>query len=253
MIMRRAVCAAGIITLLAVGGASAALIRAGDIVVRTDVGFSPSALPKRSYAPITLEGKVDATTLGGGAPSPLRTIVLDFDRNGKLETKGLAVCRPEQISATTPAQARRNCPSAIVGTGVATAVVTFPESNPIPVRSPITIFNGPTEGGDPTVVFHAYTTIPVPTTIVIVSRVLRDPRGSYGYHVVTQVPPLVGGNGALTGASISIGRRYYFDGRERSYISARCATGVLDAHGEFVFENGNIISGTIFKPCSVRG
>lgn len=64
-----------------------------------------------------------------------------------------------------------------------------------------------------------------------------------------EIPPLVGGHGALTEASIKIGKSYRSGGTKREYLAARCSTNVLKAYGKFIFEDKTIISGTIFKPC----
>lgn len=52
---------------------------------------------------------------------------------------------------------------------------------------------------------------------------------------------------------LKIGKRWTYKGRELSYVNARCETGRLQAHGEFTFANGTLLSGTFLKPCTVRG
>jgi hypothetical protein len=39
-------------------------------------------------------------------------------------------------------------------------------------------------------------------------------------------------------------------GRKRSYVNARCSTGVIRTHGHLVFADGTIMDGTLEKPCT---
>ncbi len=64
------------------------------------------------------------------------------------------------------------------------------------------------------------------------------------------MPPILGGFGALTHIDAKIGRRYRAGGEERSFVSARCSDGILQTQGYVSFANGDIISGSIFKPCT---
>ena len=237
---------------LTAGSASAARVALGNIVIVADGDFHPEVLPKSSFAPIRIGGHATISTKDGTTPPPLKTILLLFDRNGHLETRGLPTCAAEALANETVAQARRTCRSAIVGTGVAKAILTFPGQAPIPATSPLTFFNGPRKGGDATVVIHAYTTTPAPTTYVVVTTIAKVHIGRFGYAVSTDVPSIAGGNGSLVAGSLAIRRTYPYRGRTHSYTSARCADGLLEARGRLAFTDGTIIAGTVYKPCWVR-
>jgi hypothetical protein len=79
---------------LLVGAASAValVLQAGNIVVTTDGGFTPTTLPKHTFAPIRLHGYGKISTADGSLPPVLETIVLFFDKHGSVETRGLPVC-----------------------------------------------------------------------------------------------------------------------------------------------------------------
>jgi hypothetical protein len=163
--MRRKILIATALGLLVAAGTASALeIRVGDIILNADGGFTPTALPKHEDAPITIHGGGKLSTVSGELPPIVENLNIEFDRHGSVQTTGLEVCQSAKLQATDVPAARRACPNAIVGKGFGHAIVQFPESRPIPVSSPITIFNGPREGGDPTVLAHAYTTVPVATT-----------------------------------------------------------------------------------------
>src|SRR4051794_105314 len=150
---RKLILTAGVLALLilAAGASAARTIRAGNLILKAEGGFSPTALPKHTDAPISLYGSGKLSTVDGELPPIVKTIDIEFDRHGHVDTAGLPVCQASKLQATDVAQARKACPNSIVGKGSGTAVVTFPEQRPIQVSSPITIFNGPRKHGDPTV------------------------------------------------------------------------------------------------------
>ena len=233
--------------------ASAVRLRAGDIVIVADGGFTPTALPKHRDAPITLHGGGKISTASGALPPILETLTLEFDRHGHVETTGLEVCTNGKLQATTVPTARKLCPGAIVGKGKGHAIVKFPEQAPIPVSSPITLFNGPKKHGNYTVIAHAFTTVPVATTFIVPIEIERIRNGVYGYRTEAKIPAIAGGYGIPISGSLKVGRKWTYKGKKHSFVNARCETGHLQARGRFTFKDGNLLSGTFFRPCSVRG
>lgn len=245
--------------MLALGGSALAAkevtkvhIVAGNLVVDGQGGFAPTALPKNVNAPIKLFGSGKISTVDGQLPPVLKTIQFEFDKHGAVDTTGLPKCSSAKLQATTVPQARKLCPGAIVGKGFGHAVVKFPEQDPIPANSPITIFNGPRIGGDPTVFAHAYTTVPAPVTFVVPIRIETIHNGRYGYRVKAEIPKIAGGAGIPISGSIKIDRKWTYKGVKHSYISARCADGRLQAIGTFGFKDGTLMRGTFIRPCQVR-
>ncbi len=228
-------------------------IQAGDIVVNGEGGFTPTALPKNVDAPITLFGRGNITTVSGEYPPILDTIEFEFDKHGSVDTTGLPKCTSAKLQATTVPQARKLCPGAIVGTGRGTAVVLFPEQAPIKASSPITLFNGPRIGGDPSVLAHAHLTVPAPTTFIVPVRIESISNGRYGYRVHAKIPKIAGGAGHPLSGSLTVGRKWTFKGKKHSFVNARCADGRLQAIGEFGFKDGTRMKGTFLSPCQVRG
>ena len=240
----------GACVLFAAVAANAALVRVNGLVLTADGGFTPRDLPRQSYAPIDFRGTANLKRVGGGAPPPLQQLILDFDRDGKLTTAGIPVCQPATVEGATPEEARARCSNAIVGTGHVEALIST-SSGALPASSPLTLFNGPPQEGNPTVVLHAQTTVPALQTIVVTVPIERRP-GWYRYRATLNLPPIAGGLGAITHLDAAIGKQYRYRGRERSYASARCSDGVLRTHGRFVFGDGTIIDGVVEKGCTVR-
>lgn len=235
---------------LLAGAANGALVRVGDLVLTADGGFTPQTLPRHSYAPIDFTGYANLKSTKGGVPTPVQQIVLEFDRDGRLDANGLPVCQPAQLQEVSPRQARNRCRGAIVGTGHASAMIALGGGAPLSVSSPVTLFNGPRLAGKPTVILHARIAAPAPQSFVITIPIEKR-SGLYRYRATIDVPPIAGGAGSLVHLDAKVGREFRFRGRERSYVSARCGDGIIRTHGRFVFGDGTIIDGSVEKGCNV--
>ncbi len=242
--------ALGVALLLVLAAAAAALrLHVDNIVVVTDGGFSPTTLPKRGHAPIKLHGYGKISTDDGSVPPALERIVLWFDRHGEVQTRGLPVCTKAKLTATDTRQARRNCGDAIVGTGLGKAVIDFPDSRPVYVSSPITLFNGPRKHGNPTVLAHAYLSYPAPATYIVPVEIQKVRKGRYGFKTVAEIPKIAGGSGIPLYGRLTIGRRWTFKGRRLSFANAGCPDGRLQAKGQFRFRDGTFLQGGVLKRC----
>jgi hypothetical protein len=247
-----AVC--GVVALVAVGAAYAAKVKIefGDLIVFAEGGIKPKTLPRGHDAPIEIYGGGRLTTKSHEYPPVIEDINLEFDKHGSVVTRGLEVCTAGKLQTTTVKVARSHCPGAIVGKGFGKGVVVFPEQDGIPVSSPITIFNGPRKGGNPTVFAHFYTTVPAPVAFVVPIVIKRIHRGRYGYRTEARIPPIAGGNGIPLSGHLKIDRKWTYKGKRYSYVNARCVGGRLQARGEFAFKGGPVLRATFVQPCKVR-
>ena len=229
----------------------AAMIETREIRLRLNADFQPLYLPKKSFAPVQFEGIIDVARPGGGAPPALTQVVMDFDRDGRLDVAGLPTCAPEQVAEVSTEEARAICKSAIVGSGKLEALVALP-SGTVPTGSALTLFNGPRQEGHPTVVVHARIEVPATQTYAFVVPIEKRP-GEFRYRATVNLPPLAGGLGAITHLEVKIGRRYTAGGVKRSYVAARCSDHILRSHGVFTFANGLVIEGVgLEKYCAQR-
>ncbi len=248
----RASVVAAVLVLAATGTALAVRLQAGNLIVIAEGGPTPTRLPRGHLAPIKLHGHGRILTSDGSTPPILKTIELLFDKHGSVVTTGLPVCTKAKIAATDTAQARKQCPGAIVGKGFGKAVVLFPEQKPIPASSPITLFNGPPgKHGNPTVLAHAYLDVPAPTTYIISVEIQRINDGRFGYKTVATLPRIAGGAGVPLYGELTIGRTWTYKGKKLSYINAECPDGRLEAEGTFGFEDGTSLTGSFVKKCTV--
>ena len=222
--------------------------------------ISPQAMPKRDYVPATvhLHGKV--VTSEGRHPSALRELVLDVDKDIRLDVKGYPICEAGGRGSRGPEEARRICRSSIVGTGSAHFEFAFPEVEPLTVSGPVTIFNGGVKVGETRLFVYTLVTVPVPQAIVTTVRVRK--RGS-GLHSVAQVPVIAGGSGSLIDFKLRLGKRFLYQGKERSVVTARCPDGRFEVSAsKTVFKNEagtpgvpsqTIAKGTLLVPCVPTG
>ena len=247
----------------AVATAQWTTVRVGGLVFKVDGRISPQILPRDEFAPSSFRFRGEIGTAGGAHPPALREAVGFVDRNGMLDARGLPVCRAGQLEARDTKAAKRVCGEAIVGTGIGSAEVAFPEQRPIPVRSPITIFNGGIEGGTTTMFLHAFITVPTPAAIVTSFKFSRVDAGRYGLRGVARIPRIAGGSGSVTGFDFEIKRLYAFKGRRKSYDLTRCPDGHIDAKGTGTFKDEvrdgvndgeqTMISAKLSFPCTPRG
>lgn len=231
-------------------GADGALVIVNGIVLRADGGFHPRSLPRHQFVPINFQGYFDIAAQGGGKPATLQEVVIDFDRDGRLNTARLPVCAPERVVNASVAEARASCRGAIVGEGRVEALVALP-GGPVPASSALTIFNGPAREGKPSVVLHARTNVPGSQTFAILVPIERRP-GPFRYRATLAFPEIAGGLGAITRVEAEVGRRFSVGGQRRSYISAHCSDGILHTHGRFTFADGTIVDGSVEKACTAR-
>lgn len=243
----------GIVLLLVVAATAVAIkIEAGNLVINTDGGFTPTTLPKKGLAPIKLHGYGSITTKDGTPPPVLETVTIWFDKHGAVETEGLPKCTPGKLKATTTAQARKLCPGSIVGKGFGKAVVIFPEQGPIPASSPITLFNAAPKNGNPVVLAHAHLTVPGPTTFVVPIEIQKVHSGRYGFKVEAKIPKIAGGSGIPLYARMAVGREWTFKGKKLSFANAGCPDGRLQAKVKADFKDGTTLQGSLFKACKGR-
>src|SRR3954453_15267382 len=133
-----AVSLAGIAT---AAGEKPVTAEAGNIRFTFNGGFSPTTLPKKKLAPITLKASGKIATKDGTHPPALKEAILETDKNGAVFVKGLPVCKSGQLQSRDTNAAKKACPKAIIGSGHTAVEVLFPESKPIPVDSALTVFN----------------------------------------------------------------------------------------------------------------
>jgi hypothetical protein len=236
----------------------AELIEHGGLFVRFSGGITPDALPRLSRAPISVRISGTVKTLSGERPPALRRIAIAINRGGRLDTRGLPVCREDQIDPSSTEEALAACGSALVGEGRFDAAVAFPEQSSFPSHGRIVAFNAVVDGRR-AILAHVYGRKPVPITRIIIFRIRETP-GTFGTVLNGSLPASVNRYGYVKSLSLSLHRNYTYRGRPHTYLSAACAAPAgfsgatfSFAHASMTFADGRTLASTLTRSCRVRG
>lgn len=246
---RRAVALATLVAVLSCATAYGISFEIGPVWVSATATMEPRELPPHGNAPISLTTVTRVGTRNGSTPPKLETLTFFFDKNGRVDTKGLPVCTEAKLEGTTTAQARTRCAGALVGTGEGRAVVTMPGKAPFTISTPLSLFNGPPAGGRPTLIAHAYEKVPSPQALLVPITIERISKGRYGFRAEVQMPEVAAGFGVPTLAEATIDAVRKRGGRKVGYINAHCVGGRLQVHGTARFTNGDFFPVTLTSPC----
>jgi hypothetical protein len=249
----KALALVGLACLLICASAYALKIEIDETVVSATASISPRALPVRGNAPVNVESVTRIKTTDGSQPPTLRLITFIFDKHGSIDTRGLPVCTLAKLAGTTPSLARKRCAGAIVGAGIGKADVRLPGAAPVEISTPLTFFNAPPEGGDPSLIAHAYETTPAPKTLLVPFSVERIHQGRYGFRIQIEMPEIAGGYGAATLAKATVGKTWKRGGVTVGYTNGHCDGGRLQVHGTLNFTDGSFFPGTLTSPCHEAG
>jgi hypothetical protein len=250
---------------LAVGIASIASAvsfkaQVGNLTTTFGGSTSPKQLPKSKYVPVTttIFGKIK--TNDGTHPSALREVIVDIDKDVKINVKGYPVCKAGQLEARDTPAAMKVCGSTVLGEGIAHVEIAFPESKPLPVTSPLTVFNGGEKGGKLTLLIHIFITKPVPAAVVTTVTIQR--KGT-GVHTISKVPEIAGGSGSTIDFNFKLGKTYSYKGKKVGYFEAKCPDGVFKVNvPKLLFKNeaqipsipaSTLVKGAVAVPCTPQG
>lgn len=225
------------------------VVQAGNLKLTLNGGFSPKALPKNKPAPITLNvsGKIETTD--GKHPPALKEVVVETDKNGSIDVKGLPKCTSGKLQAQDTAHAEAICKTAIIGKGITNVEVEFPEQAPFIAKSKLLAFNGGTSGGKTTIYIHAYLTSPVSAAVVTTVKISKVHNGRYGTKSIASIPKIAGGYGSVREFSLTFNRGY----KNTPFLFAKCPDGHLNAKATSVFTDGTKLTGSFVRSCTPTG
>jgi hypothetical protein len=237
---------------------AAELVAKGDLFVRFEGGIAPNALPRQSQAPIAVRIGGTVRVPPGGDPPALRRIQVALNREGRLETRGLPVCRRDQLSLASPAEALAACGDALIGGGGFTGTMSVSDQKKTTIPGQILMFNGKI-AGKPVALAHVSQTQPFPIDRVVVFKI-RHTGGTFGTVISANLPPSLNRNGYLNSIYLQLHRRYVYRGRQLAYLSAGCPApaGFRQslfpfARASMSFSDGRTLKATMTRTCRVRG
>jgi hypothetical protein len=222
----------------------------------------PQSLPRDEYVPSRwgVFGKV--STRDGTHPSALREVVLDVDKDVRINSRNYPTCegsgRIEPLNART---AEKACGEALVGRGKALVEVAFPEVTPIRVSSRLLVFNGGEKDGITTLQILLFVPVPRPAAVATVVEITR--KGSSGLQTISKIPVIAGGSGSLLNFKFQLGKTYSYKGKRVGYFEAKCPDRVFKASVEkLLFKNEakvpgvaaqTALTGSLAIPCTPKG
>lgn len=210
-------CLGTLFTTLALG----AQVGSEGQVASFEAKLSPSALPRDRLAPVKIRVEGEFMATPDNHLAQLSSLEIAVNRHGKLNTNGLPGCRMRQLVATSPKQALAVCGRALIGKGVISSTIVFPEQDRVHFRAPIFAFNGHWKGGRGRVFLYIHGVMTGPFTLVIPIEVRRS-SGTFGTIFYADMPGIAKRWAYLTKFRFVIGRRFWEDGRRKSAVVASC-------------------------------
>jgi len=222
---------------------------------------SPKTLPRHEYVPVAASVFGKIKTSDGTHPSALREMVIDIDKDMRINAEGYPTCEGGgRDIGRNPQAVLRACSDAVLGRGQGDFEIAFPEQAPIKVSSPLIVFNGGEKGGEVTLYIHAFLTVPAPTAIVTAVTITR--KGS-GIDAVAKIPVIAGGSGSVLDFSFKLAKTYAYKGKGVGFLEAKCPDEVFrvsvptllfknEAHTPAVGAT-TVLKGSFAVPCTPQG
>ncbi len=230
----------------------------GDLRVSFDSGLHPTALPRKTPAPVAVRvaGNFESVSGNDGALPQLRRMVVAINRQGRLFDRGLPTCDVRAIQPASEAAAARECRGAIVGSGHVRLQARIPTQPPFQVSAKLLAFNGPRRNGHKLILAQAYARKP-PGAFVLTFTVARR-KGVFGTVLSTTLPRSAQRWAYLTHFDMTLHRTYTYGGKRRSYVSAACTappgfrTALFPfARATYSFNDGQALSVPLARSCRV--
>lgn len=226
------------------------IVQAGNLKLTLNGGFSPKALPKKGKpAPITLNLSGEIATIDGKHAPALTKAIVETDKNGTIDVKGLPACSSRKLRGHDTATAEAACPTAIVGEGKTDVEVAFPETPAFIAHSKLIAFNGGVSGGKTKIFIHAYLSSPISAAVVTTVKISKIHNGRYGTKSIATIPKIAGGYGSVKKFSLTFNRGY----QNTPFLFANCPDGHLKAKATGVFADGTRLSGSFVRSCTPKG
>jgi hypothetical protein len=244
---------------LLVAGAGGETVRQGGLQVSFGGSVAPKKLPRTRTTPVSvaIRGRVEAPA--GGPPPSLRRIVIEVNRLGVLDRRGLTICPAGRLRAASTVAAMEACGPALVGEGRVDGVLVLPEQEPTEFGGRVVAFNGRLPDGAPAILAHLFAPRPAPISFVLAFQV--EPRhGTFGTRLVATVPEQTRRTAHITNFSLRLHRVFEAEGERRSYLSAGCPApeGFTSAtfpllRASYAFVGHPAVADTLVRTCRTGG
>jgi hypothetical protein len=229
--------------------------------VRLDVSgeLSPKKLPRDKAAPVSVSVGWKIATIDGAPPPKLKTLKIEINRAGRFDVEGLPTCPYAKIQPATTQRALANCRSALVGRGSFSALIGLAGQESYVAQGQMLVFNG-LKGKQRVLFGQIYSARPFTNSFVITFELGQIGKGTYGTSLTAVLPPALRAWGSLTEIQMRLSRRFGYEGKQHSFLSAACPapkgfTQVLFplARTSFTFIGAESQSLILNRSCRARG
>jgi DNA-binding beta-propeller fold protein YncE len=230
----------------------------GSLRVAVTGRLAPRRLPRHGTSPVSVSIGGKISTADGSKLPQLRALRIEFNRHGRLEYAGLPVCAVSRIQPASTVRALAACRGALVGRGSFHAEIVLRHQAPYPTTGRLLVFNGRRHGKQ-VLLGQIYAAKPFANSFVIVFGVQHRRHGEFGTVLTASLPEALGDWGYVTAIDLKLSRRYSYQGKRRSYLSAGCPApqgfsgAIFDlARTSFAFAGGAKLTSTLTQSCKAR-
>lgn len=253
----RAAAAVAVLTLFACASAPAVTVQSEGLRITALAQVKPYKLPRKTPAPIAVFVAGHLQSAKGGIPPQLQRLVIEVNRHGLLQSKGLPVCEVSRIQPASTERALSQCGDALIGSGQFWANIVLPDQGAYRTQGRLLIFNG-RQGGKPVILTHIFTSHPFNSSFVIPFAIKRIRKGTYGTELSASLPEALGDWGYLDRIKLTLKRKYTHKGKQLSYFNSACPapgrakrTSFPLALATFYFAQRAPLAATVQKTCGV--
>jgi hypothetical protein len=195
-------------------------------------------------------------------PSPSEVFNVDFDKDVKFNTDGVKKCTANITSAsTTTATSLCKASKISFGASVPYGGTVTPQNAAVVqpaaggnINAVVTAFNGPKQGGKPTILLH--TSNPVTGTTVLTGVLQGSTQAGYAKTLVVTTPKLAGGNASIIDFTVTVKKNYTKRIRGKKvtvgYIGVNCKDKKLKTQARVQFQDQSTATATSVQKCTKR-
>jgi hypothetical protein len=201
-------------------------VESNNLLPWFDFSLSPNGLSRVEPSPGKLDLGFDFER-GGFAPPANSPVSVELDRRISFEATGIPACAGLGVQGGV--EPARDCAASIVGRGSVSFDIAFPEAAPSRASGPVVVYYGGQPNGQTRLYAYARLDAPISGIVKFEIDLKQIDDGRFGTEASFVVPKIAGGNGAIAELDLTLFKRFAYDGRRRSFVSATCRDGRLEA------------------------
>ncbi len=236
---------------LGASGASSATHPVEIPIPRLQMAIESSITPKRLSSveptPIALDIGGRISTVDHSHPPALKELVLDLDKDVRIDAHGLPACETGGRGPRFP-NLKSLCKESVVGRGRVEFQIQFPELPSISTATELIVVKGDDRRGAGTTLYGvAYLTQPITTAVVMAISITRHLDAN---RLTIHVPEVANGAGSPTYLRIKLNKRFTRNGEAVDLLTGRCRGGTIQSGVKALFADGTVLGADILQRCA---